>query len=162
MDPAILARRTGERAAEEEEAEISVHEIALLQRKLNALRWLLWLLFRRGFAFRLGDRCLRYDPRRGRLHDGGAADDGQGDFVVDVPKATMKEVLHNNHVSDLGITMFVRIRLRRPINPRKAYGLFVLFQFDDYGHLAGIGAFLRWIGRGLRFTLVPRLPAPPH
>jgi hypothetical protein len=125
------------------------------------LRWLLRLLFRRGFAFRLGDGCLRYDPWRGRLDDGGAADDGQGDFVIDVPKAAMKEALHNNHLSDLGITMFVRIRLRRPINPRKAYGLFVLFQFDDYGHLAGIGAFLRWIGRGLRFTLVPRLP-PPH
>jgi len=162
MDPVALARRTAERAAEEEEAEISANEIALLQRKLNAFRWLLRLLFRRGFAFRLGDRRLRYDPRRGRLDDGGAADDGQGDLVIDVPKATMREALRNNHVSDLGITMFVRIRLRRPIDPRKAYGLFVLFQFDDYGHLAGIGPFLRWLGRGLRFTFVQRLPTPPQ
>jgi hypothetical protein len=98
----------------------------------------------------------------GRLQDRGAADGGQGDFVIEVPKATMKEALHNNHVSDLGITMFVRIRLLRPIDPRKAYGLFVLFQFDDYGHLAGIGPFLRWLGRALRYTFVPRLPSPPR
>ena len=73
----------------------------------------------------------------------------------------MKGALHNDHLTDLGITMFVRIRLLRPIDPRKAYGLFVLFQFDDYRHLAGLGPFLRWFGRGLRFTLA-RLPAPPQ
>ncbi len=129
---------------------------------MNAFRWLLRLLFPRGFAFRLGDKLLLYDPRRGRLDDRGAAGAVQGDFVVDVPKATMKEALHNNHLTDLGITMFVRIRLLRPIDLSKAYGLFVLFQFDDYGHLAGIRPFLRWLGRGLRFTLVPRLPLPPR
>jgi hypothetical protein len=167
IDPATLARRTAERAIAEEEAEIAPAETALLERKLNAFRWLLRLLFRRGFSFRLGARRLRYNPGQGRLEDVtaeevGAADGGAvGDFVVDVPKATMKEALRNNHVSDLGITMFVRIRLLRAVDPRKAYGLFVLFQFDDYGHLAGVRPFLRWLGRGLRFTLVPHLPSPP-
>jgi hypothetical protein len=162
MDPASLAQRTTERAVEEREAEISADEIALLQRKLNAFRWLLRLLFCRGFAFRLGDRCLHYDPRAGRLHARNAAAAEAGDFIIDVPTATMKEALHNNHLTDLGITMFVRIRLLRPVDPRKAYGLFVLFQFEDYGHLAGIGPFLRWLGRGLRYTLIPRLPVPPQ
>ncbi len=160
MDPAILAHRTGKRAAEEAAAEISAAEMTLLRGKLNKFRWLLRLLFRRGFAFQLGDKCLSYDPRRGQLRESGAADNGPGDFVVDVPTATMKEALRNNHVSDLGITMFVRIRLLRPIDPRKAYGLFVLFQFDDYGHLAGIGPFLRWLARGLRYSLIRRLPRP--
>jgi hypothetical protein len=63
MNPATLARRAGDRAAEEGEAEILAEEIALLKRKLNAFRWLLRLLFPRGFAFRLGDMCLSYDPR---------------------------------------------------------------------------------------------------
>ena len=72
----------------------------------------------------------------------------------------MKEALRNNHLTDLGITMFVRIRLLGRIDPRKAYGLFVLFQFDDYGHLAGIVPFLRWLGRGVRCTLVSSLPPP--
>jgi hypothetical protein len=162
IDPATLAQRTGQRAAEEAAAEISPEDAALLERKLNAFRWLLRALFPRGFAFRLGDRHLVYDPRRGRLRDGGAPGHEDGDFVVDVPKATMKEALRNNHVSDLGITMFVRVRLLRPIDPRKVYGLFVLFQFDDYGHLAGIGPLARWLGRGLRRTLTPRLPLPPR
>jgi hypothetical protein len=123
---------------------------------------LLLVLFPRGFSFRLGDKHLFYNPRRSRLQDGGAAHGETGDFIIDVPTATMKEALRNNHLTDLGITMFVRIRLLRPIDPRKAYGLFVLFQFDDYGHLAGVGSFLRWLGRGLRYTLVARLPLPPR
>ena len=158
MDASILARCTGERTAAEETAQISDEEVKLLERKLNAFRWLYWMLFPRGFAFRLGECCLSYDPRHGRLCH--ATGELRGDFVVDVPKATMKEALQNNHLTDLGITMFVRIRLLRPIDPRKAYGLFVLFQFDDYGHLAGAAAFCRWFGRGLRYTLVPRLPLP--
>jgi hypothetical protein len=158
MDPATVARRTGERAAEEAEAEISSAEIAQLERKLNAFRWLLFLLFPRGFAFRLGDTRLVYNPRRGNLAAAGAA--AEGDFVVDVPKATMKEALRNNHLTDLGITMFVRIRVLRPIDLRKPYGLFVLFQFDDYGHLRSIRSLLRWLGWGFRYTFALRVPAP--
>jgi len=155
---AVIARRTGERIAAEETAEISDEDVKQFERKLNTFFWLYRILFPRGFAFRLGERHLAYDPRRGRLRDAGA--EGDGDFVIDAPKATISDALHNNHLSDLGITMFVRIRLLRPIDPRKAYALFVLFQFDDYGHLGGIGPFWRWIGRGLRCTLVPRLPLP--
>jgi hypothetical protein len=161
MNRATIARRTAERAAEEDGAEISPQETALLERKLNAFRWLLRLLFPRGFGFRFGERSLLYDPRGGRLQHRGA-DAELGDFVIDVPKATMKEALRNNHLTDLGITMFVRIRLLGRIDPRKAYGLFVLFQFDDYGHLAGIVPFLRWLGRGVRCTLVASLPLPPR
>jgi hypothetical protein len=74
----------------------------------------------------------------------------------------MRDALRINHLSDLGITMFVRIRLLRRIDPRKPYGLFVLFQFDDYGHLRSVGSFLRWMRRGLRYTFALRLPAPPR
>jgi hypothetical protein len=157
INPATLSRRTSERSAEEDAAQITLADTALLERKLNAFRWLFLVLFPRGFSFRVGERCLFYRPWRGALCDAGA---GQGDFVVDVPKGAMKEALHNNHLSDLGITMFVRIRLLRPIDARKAYALFVLFQFDDYRHLAGIGPFLRWFARGLRYTFLAQLPLP--
>jgi hypothetical protein len=158
MAPAMLARSTGGRGAEEAAAKITAADIAALERKLRSFRRLLRLVFRRGFSFRLGERLLRYDSRRGRLSDGGDA----GDFIVEVSKLTIKEALANNHVSDLGITMFVRIRLLRRLDPRKVYALFVLFQFDDYGHLANGPALLRWLGRGLRCTLLRRLPMPPR
>ena len=157
--PAALARLTQERGEAEEAAEITAEDIAALERKLRRFRRLLRLFFPPGFAVRLGERSLRYDPRSGRLRDGGAAA-GQGDFAIEVPKLTMKEALANNHVSDLGITMFVRIRLLRRLDPRKIYALFVLFQLDDYGHLASAGSLLRWLWRGIRCTLIPRLPAP--
>jgi hypothetical protein len=59
-----------------------------------------------------------------------------------------------------GITMFVRIRLLRRLDPRKVYALFVLFQFDDYGHLRSVASLLRWVGLAIRYTLLLRLPLP--
>ncbi len=159
--PAAAARRTAiaaERLAEESAAAIDATDAARLQRKLNLWRWLLWPLFRRGFAFEAGDKCLVYDPPRGRVWIEPAGD--YGDFVVSVPALTLKEALANDHLSDLGITMFVRIRLLRRIDPRKVYGLFVLFQFDDYGHMRRPAALLRWLGCGLRRSLPKKLPLP--
>ncbi|HXP06240.1 MAG TPA: hypothetical protein VN808_19165 [Stellaceae bacterium] len=160
--PAAAARRaarTEERLAAEGAAAIDATDAARLQRKLNLWRWLLCPLFPRGFAFEAGDKALVYDPRRGRVRIEPAGD--YGDFVVTVPALTLKEALANNHLSDLGITMFVRIRLLRRIDPRKVYGLFVLFQFDDYGHMRRPAALLRWLGCGLRRSLPRRLPLPP-
>ena len=146
IEPARRRTLTAERAAAEEAAEISAADIAGLQRKLNVFRWLLCLLFPRGFAFALGPRRLRYDALRGRLWEV-EEDDGCGDFVVRVPELTMIEAIRNNHLSDLGITMFVRVRLLRRLDPRKVYALFVLSQFDDYGHLRSIASLLRWVNR---------------
>ena len=161
MAPAKLALLTNQRSAEEEATEISVEDVAGLERKLNAFRWLLWLIFPRGFSFQLGERRLKYDPPKGRLRDVDAVGGQCGDFIVTAPKLTMKEAIRHNHVSDLGITMFVRIRLLRRLDPKKIYALFVLFQFDDYGHLRSMRSFLRWLGRGFRYTFALRLPTPP-
>ncbi len=149
------------RLAQEERAVIEAEDVAGLERKLNAFRWLLWLLFPRGFAFQLGERRFGYNARRGRLDNSGLSSGG-GDFIVDVPKSTIKEAVRNNHVSDLGITMFVRVHLLRRLDPRRIYALFVLLQIDDYGHLRNIAALLRWLRRGIRYTFVRRLPVPPQ
>jgi hypothetical protein len=159
--PAVAARlaaRTQERSAAERTAALDAADAAALRRKLNLWRWLLWPLFPRGFAFEAGETALVYDPRRGRVHLEPAGD--YGDFVVSVPPLTLKEALANGHLSDLGITMFVKIRLLRRVDPRKVYGLFVLFQFDDYGHMRRPGAFVRWLWSGLRRSLPRRLPLP--
>jgi hypothetical protein len=160
MEPSRVARLTAQRSAEEETAAILSEDVAGLERKLNVFRWLLGLLFPHGFAFQLGERRLRYQPWRGRLDDRDGPSGRDGEFVIEIPKLTLKEALRNNHLTDLGITMFVRIRLLQRLDPRKVYALFVLFQFDDYGHLRSIGALLRWVGLAVRYTLLLRLPVP--
>ena len=139
-------------------AVLSPEDIAGLERKLNAFRWLLWLFFPRGFAFQLGERCLHYNTLRGRLEASNSSN--RGDFIVAIPKLATKEAVRNNHVSELGISMFIRIRLLRRIDPRKVYALFALLQVDDYGHLRNAAALLRWVSRGIRYTFALRLPVP--
>lgn len=156
--PESLMAHTQARSEREAVAAIEPEDIARLNNRLNRWRWLWRALFPRGFSFRLGDNRLFYAPSSGRL-DAAAADE-QGDFEIAVPAMTIKEALRNGHLSDLGITMVVRIRLFRRLDPRKVYGMFVLFQFDDYGHLAGLRALLRWVGGGLRHSLPRALPLP--
>jgi hypothetical protein len=156
VDLATLQRLTRARVAAEGETQIDAEDVAGLRRKLNTFRYLWMLLFPRGFSFALGERRLKYEPWRGALVDVSAE---SGDFVVSVPKLTMKDAIRNNHVSDLGITMFVRVRLLRRINPRKVYGMFVVFAFDDYRHLASVGAFWRWLRNGVRYSVGLKLPA---
>ena len=158
-DPAAITARTRARMKAENETIIEDSDVAGLAKKLNAFRWLWMPIFPRGFAFALGERILNYNPFRGIL---AKAAEPAGDFVVAVPKLTAKEAIRNNHLSDLGITMFVRVRLLRRIDPRKVYALFVMFAFDDYRHLAGPRAFLRWLWSGIRFTFGLRLPVPTN
>jgi Beta-lactamase superfamily domain len=162
MEESRVALITRRRLVQEERAVIAAEDVAGLERKLKAFRWLLWLQFPRGFAFQLGENRFSYDALRGRLGDGDAGGSGRGDFIIDVPKLTIKEAVRNNHVSDLGITMFVRVHLLRRLDPRRIYALFVLFQIDDYGHLRNIAALLRWVRRGIRYTFALRLPVPPQ
>jgi hypothetical protein len=158
--PSRLLALAGRRFAAEGASIVSAEDVVGLEHKLNALRWVLSPIFPRGFAFLLGEHCLKYNPWRGRLSAVEPANGPCGDFVVTVPKLTMKEALRNNHLSDLGITMFVRVRLFRRFDPRKVYGLFVLLQFHDYGHLRSLAALLRWLGQGIRYTFALRLPVP--
>jgi hypothetical protein len=160
LSPVRIVALTAERATAEEAAEISAADVVGLQRKLNVYRWLFCLVFPRGFTFALGERRFRYNALRGSLCDADATGGGCGDFIVSVPKLTMKEAIRNDHLTDLGITMFVRVRLLRRVDPRKIYALFVLFQFDDYGHLRSVAALLRWLGLAIRYTLLLRLPVP--
>ena len=116
---------------------------------------MLWLFFPRGFAFNISEKCLRYDAFRGGLRESNSSN--RGDFIVVIPKLTMKEAVRNNHLSELGISMFLRIRLLKRLDPRKVYALFALLQVDDYRHLRNPMALLRWLVRGQRYTFMLRL-----
>jgi hypothetical protein len=158
MEQSRLAALTEQRIAEEEMAALLSDDIAGLERKLNAFRLVLWLFFSRGFGFQLGEHRLHYNTMRGRLKE--CSSSNRGDFIVTIPKLTIKEAVRNNHVSELGISMFIRICLLRRIDPKKVYALFALFQIDDYGHLRNAASLLRWVSRGIRYTFARRLPVP--
>jgi hypothetical protein len=158
MERLRVAALTDRRVAEEEMAALSPDDIAGLERKLNVFRWLLWVFFPRGFAFQLGERRFYYHTLRGRL--GECNSSNYGDFIVMIPKLAIKEAIRNNHISELGISMFIRIHLLKGIDPRKVYALFALFQVDDYGHLRSAASLLRWLARGIRYTFALRLPVP--
>ena len=160
MHPLKVAALADQRLVEEESATIFRNDVAELERRLNTWRWLLLLIFPRGFALSLGERCFGYHALRGRLIEGGTST--QGEFLVSIPKLTMKEALRNGHISDLGITMFVRVRLLRKFDPRKVYALFMLLQFADYGHLRNVGSVFRWLAAAFRYTFALRLPLPKH
>ena len=158
MDPVKVAALADQRLVEEESATIFRNDVAELERRLNTWRWLLLLIFPRGFALSLGERRLEYHSLLGRVTecDGSTG----GEFLVSIPKLTMKEALRNGHISDLGITMFVRVRLLRKFDPRKVYALFMLLQFADYGHSQSVGSVFRWLRAAIRYTFALRLPLP--
>jgi hypothetical protein len=106
MERSRVAALTEHRVAEEEMAALSADDIAGLERKLKAFRWLLLLFFPRGFVFQLGERRLHYNTLRGHLEEGNSSN--RGDFIVVIPKLAIKEAVRNNHVSELGISMFIR------------------------------------------------------
>ena len=160
-EPSRVAMVAQSRSVAEDAATVSAREVTALEEKLNVFRWLLWVMFPRGFALQLGEARFIYDAWRGRLIQADTLGSRHGDFIVAVPKLTIKEAIRNNHLTDLGITMFVRIRLLRRLDLRKVYALFVLFQIDDYGHLRNVAAFLRWLWRGVRFSFALRLPVSP-
>ena len=95
---------------------------------------------------------------RGRVRVEPAGD--YGEFVVTMPPLSLKEALASHRLTDLGTTMFLRVRLLRRIDPRKVYGLFLLFQIDDYGHMRPPRTFIRWLWSGLRSSFPGRLPPP--
>jgi len=156
-DPVRVAARAAERLADEEAAAITEADIAAFRRKLNVWRWMLAALFPRGIGFRLGRRRLGYDPWRGRLGDSGPGLTGGCEIAI--PALTIKEALANDHLTDLGITMFVRVRLDRRARMRRLYGIFLLWQFHDYGHVRGPRAIARW-ARAILGDLCPRRLSP--
>ena len=63
-------------------------------------------------------------------------------MVISLPDKVLDESLHNNVLTDLGITMFIRVD--RQIRARVAYGTFLMFGLHDYGHFNDIRSFRRF------------------
>jgi hypothetical protein len=103
---------------------------AKLKAYMDEIYFARWL-YRKGIGWRLttSGRELFYRSKT-RTIENTIPDDH--DFVISLPDKVMDDALTNGILTDLGITLFVRIDTR--INQKLAYLFFILMNLRDYGH----------------------------
>ena len=134
------AAKVGAREAEEAEFRLPDDFDARLKRYLDEVVGLRWIL-RRGIGWRLSTSgSERFYNSRTKAIEHRIPD--RYDMVITLPDKVLDESLHNNVLTDLGITMIIRVDTR--INSRLAYGTFLLFGLHDYGHFNDVGSIVRF------------------
>jgi hypothetical protein len=103
---------------------------ARLKAYMDEIYFARWL-YRKGIGWRLtsSGRELFYRTTT-RTIENKIPDDH--DFVISLPDKVMDDALTNGILTDLGITLFVRIDTK--INQKLAYLFFILMNLCDYGH----------------------------
>ena len=131
-----------ERETEEKEFELPHDFDAKLKAYLDEIP-LLRVFYRRGIGWRLEDRGQErfYSSRRREIKHN-IPDDY--DFTITVPAKVLYEALCNNVLTDLGITMFIRVDTK--INPKLTYGAFFLMGLHDYGYFRSISDMAAFVG----------------
>ena len=127
------------REAEEAAFTLPADFDARLKRYLDEVAFLR-LFFRSGIGWKLttSGTARFYDSRTREVASRIPED---YDFVVSLPDKVLDEALSNNVLTDLGITMFIRVDTR--VDRKMTYGAFLLMALHDYGHLAGVWNMVR-------------------
>ena len=110
-------------------------------RKYMGEIYFLRLFFRRGIGWKLttSGKEFFYDTRLGALTEKIPEDH---DVIISLPDKVLDESLTNNVLTDLGITMFIKVETK--VSNRFTYGLFLLMGIHDYGHFNSYGDFVRF------------------
>ena len=103
--------------------------------ELYFARW----IYRRGIGWRLttSGRELFYRTKT-RAIENKIPDDY--DFVISLPDKVLDDALNNGILTDLGITLFVRVDTK--VHLKLAYLFFVLMNLRDYGHFKSARDFI--------------------
>src|SRR6476659_1154316 len=111
---------------------------AKLKNYLDELYFARWI-YRRGIGWRLttSGRELFYRTRT-RTIENKIPDDY--DFVISLPDKVLDDALTNGILTDLGITLFVRVDTK--VHLKLAYLFFVLMNLRDYGHFKSTRDFI--------------------
>ena len=135
------AAKISEREAHEASFVFPDQSIEMLRSYMGSMRFVR-VLYPRGIVWQLATsgRSLRFDPRTGGITEDRV---DRWDLKITVPDAVLHEGLVNGILTDLGITMFVRLDTR--VSARRAYAFFLLMGLRDYGHLRGPRALYRLI-----------------
>jgi hypothetical protein len=130
------------RVHEEEEQEKSFawpeQDIVKLKNYLDEIYFLRWL-YRKGIGWRLtsSGRELFYRSKTRTIE---TAIPEEYDFIISLPDKVLDDALNNGILTDLGITLFVRVDTK--INVKLSYLFFILMNLRDYGHFKSVRDFL--------------------
>lgn len=100
------------------------------------------LLFRRGIGWRLttSGKEFFYNTRTRKVED---KIPENYDLVISLPDKVVYESLENNVLTDLGITMFIRVDTK--VSTKFTYGFFLMMGLHDYGHFNSTSDWLKFV-----------------
>jgi hypothetical protein len=130
------------RVHEEEQQEKSFvwpeQDTVKLKNYLDEIYFLRWL-YRKGIGWRLttSGRELFYRTKTRTVETTIPA---AYDFVISLPDKVLDDALNNGILTDLGITLFVRVDTK--VHLKLAYLFFILMNLRDYGHFKTVRDFL--------------------
>lgn len=132
----------------EKKYSFSDHDMNLLENKMKKINFFISFFFSKGIGFKIEDTIIIYSKKKLKKIEIDTHDYGRlvnEDFLIEVPGLVLSEVLKNDHFSDLGITMFTIIHVRKKLDPRLVYLFFILISLDEYGHTKSIFNAIVWI-----------------
>jgi len=99
-------------------------------------------LFRRGIGWKVNTshKEFFYNTRTGKIED---KIPENYDLIITLPDKVLYESLENNVLTDLGISMFIRVDTK--ISTKFTYGFFLLMGLHDYGHFNSFKDWLRFV-----------------
>jgi hypothetical protein len=128
------------RELEEEEFSLPGDFAERLEKYFSSVRFL-GLLFRHGIGIKLttGGSEWLYDVRKRKVTPGVAG----ADITISLPDKVLYEALVNQVLTDLGITMLIRVD--SSVDVRRAYLAFSLMGLRDYGHAKSLRDLIRCV-----------------
>lgn len=135
------AMKVEAREAEEATFKLPGDFDARLKRYLGEVYGLRWLL-PHGLGWKLATSGAEryYNPRTQAVEHRIPV---RCDVVITLPDKVLDESLQNNVLTDLGITMFIRVDTQ--VNRRRAYATFLMFGLHDYGHFNDVASLTRFL-----------------
>ncbi|MGD9562038.1 MAG: MBL fold metallo-hydrolase [Pyrinomonadaceae bacterium] len=130
-----------DRERDEKQFEMPLDFQIMLKKYMSEL-YFLSLFFRRGIGWRLSTsgREFFFNTRTGELDD---SIPEEFDVSISLPDKVIYESLQNNVLTDLGITMFIKVESK--VSNRFTYGLFLLMGLHDYGYFNNWREFTKFV-----------------
>ena len=140
-----------EREKEEDEFVLPDDCASRLQKYMSEI-YFLRIFFRRGIGWRAtkSRKEFFYNTRTKKLEN--KIPDNY-DLIISLPDKVLYESLQNNVMTDLGITMFIRVDTK--VSIKFTYGFFLLMGLHDYGHFNSWKDWMRFV----RFYAPSGVPA---